>query len=648
MRLHESVAAWWSAVMAKGTLQLLSLLICTRNRRVLLDGVLASLQECRIPPEWQLELVIVDNGSTDGTTEAVAAAARQLPFPVQCVPEPTPGLGRAHATGLRACRGEIIACTDDDCYVSPGWCEAIVAAFDAQPELAGLFGRVVPVHEGGDPAWHVAVKTSEQPATYRFPCWPVIGFGNNMAFRREPLEAAGAFNPVFGPGGPLWSAEELEVTYRLLRKGHAVAYVPSALIRHRLRSTYESWAKTQVRDALGWGAFTGAYAIRGDLVAFKLFLWEWQGMATAWWQGLVRRDRRRRQVSGWYIRWMPFGLLAGLWHGLRRHPAPPAAAVVAFSEPAASPAPEVSVVICTRDRADGLRETLHSVLDAGRAPGVSVEVVVVDNGSRDHTRAVVEAFEQRHGSERISCVSEPRAGLARARNAGLRAARGTILAFTDDDCVAAADWIACVAATLRADQTLAGLFGRVLPLGGAITPSTISVKTSEVPRRYQFPCSPFVGHGNNMAFRRAALRSSGGFDVTLGPGAPLGAGEELDLAYRLLRRGHALAYEPSCVVTHRPRGSASQARATEWRNAIGIGACFGKHLLRGDWHAGKCLYWFLSGFVAPSARRQRTLESAAWRARWLVIVGVPYGVLKAVGFSLLGRSQAPLAQETIA
>ncbi len=618
---------------------LFSILICTRNRREMLVGVLESLRACRVPQGWSVELVVVDNGSTDGTSELVRTYAGTLPFSVQCVAESTPGLGQAHAAGLAACRGQLIACTDDDCYVSPDWCEAIVRAFETQPEINGLFGRVLPVDEGGDPAWHVAIKTSEDSASYRFPCWPIIGFGNNMAFRRTALESVGGFNPRFGPGGALWSAEELELTYRLLRAGHLLHYAPSVVVRHRTRGSFASWASTHRRDALGFGAFTGSYTVRGDLSALKLMVWEWQGMFASWWRGVMHHDRIRRQVSGWYVRYLPFGFLAGVWYGLRRHPAPRLRQAVSTTLSARGDAtPEMSVVVATRDRAEVLRGTLRSLFDSAPVPPGGFEIVVVDNGSHDHTRAVVEAFRQEPGPQRLVYVYEPRTGTSQARNTGIAAARGAVVAFTDDDCVVSSEWVSRAAKAFAVDRELDGLFGRVLPLNGQVGGVAVSVKTDEAAKRYRFPCSPFVGHGNNMAFRRQALLAIGAFDVALGPGAPLRAAEELEMAYRLLRRGSTLLYEPSCVVSHRLRNSSTEARATEWRNAIGVGACFGQHVIQGDLFALKCVYWFLKGLVRPALDELQSGGQGVVRTKWLFFFGVPWGLLRGAGHAL-GRGK---------
>src|SRR5258708_7045305 len=100
--------------------------------------------------------------------------------------------------------------------------------------------------------------------------------------------------------------------------------------------------------------------------------------------------------------------------------------------------PAVSLVICTRNRAGQLQRCLAAVERIRcRQPW---ETVIVDKGSNDDTRAIAQAF-LHDGAIGGCCVWEPRPGLSRARNAGLEASRGTIVAFTDDDCYPAADFL---------------------------------------------------------------------------------------------------------------------------------------------------------------------------------------------------------------
>ena len=120
----------------------------------------------------------------------------------------------------------------------------------------------------------------------------------------------------------------------------------------------------------------------------------------------------------------------------------------------------ISVIVCTRNRAESLRGTLHSLHAMAMPPTLAWEVVVVDNGSGDHTRAVTEETARATGMP-VRYLLETEPGLSRARNAGARAARGEVVAFTDDDCRVDARWLAQIDAEFGADTSLAVLGGRV-------------------------------------------------------------------------------------------------------------------------------------------------------------------------------------------
>ena len=211
---------------------------------------------------------------------------------------------------------------------------------------------------------------------------------------------------------------------------------------------------------------------------------------------------------------------------------------------------DISVVVCTRNRAASLPATLASLaeqtLDAAR-----FEVVVVDNGSTDGTAALLAR------TPGVRAVAEPRVGLSAARNAGVSAAAGEVLAFIDDDAVARADWLARIAARF-ADVDVGALTGRVEPMWEsprpAWLPDALLPYLSVVDwggragllERGQWLC------GTNMAFRRAELARAGGFSEALGRrDGVLLSNEEVLVQRRLAARGIAARYDPVVVVGHR-------------------------------------------------------------------------------------------------
>jgi GT2 family glycosyltransferase len=217
-------------------------------------------------------------------------------------------------------------------------------------------------------------------------------------------------------------------------------------------------------------------------------------------------------------------------------------------QPARAPSPRISLVVSTRNRSAQLGAHLESVrrLTFGRA----WEYVVVDNGSTDGTRDVLEAFRAAYWGS-MTIVDEPVAGLSRGKNAGWRAARGEIVAFTDDDCYPAPDYLEAMSGCFDEDERLGYVGGRVVLYDPTDFP--ISVITGEA--RLAFPPGSFAAGevgGGNMAIRREALVATRGFDERLGAGTRFPS-EDVDLHFRLSASGWPGVYDPRPLIFHHHR-----------------------------------------------------------------------------------------------
>lgn len=222
-------------------------------------------------------------------------------------------------------------------------------------------------------------------------------------------------------------------------------------------------------------------------------------------------------------------------------------------------APFISVVICTRDRPDRLAACLRH-LDRQEYP--RFEVVVVDNSPGDN--AVRDLVRDRPGELTCRYVSEPRSGLSWARNAGIAAAAGEIIAFIDDDEEPDRHWLAGIAGGFSRADDIGCVTGVILPArldtqvqdwferaGGHSKGRGFSaaVFSRQGPQSPLFPLPPF-GAGGNMAFRREVLARIGGFDVAMGAGTPACASEDTLALTLVLLAGYRIAYEPAALVRH--------------------------------------------------------------------------------------------------
>jgi GT2 family glycosyltransferase len=235
-------------------------------------------------------------------------------------------------------------------------------------------------------------------------------------------------------------------------------------------------------------------------------------------------------------------------------------------------APNCTVVVCTRQRPEGLRRTLQS-LAAQSYP--QFNVLVVDNDPNTDSGAdVVHQFVSRL---RIRRVVEPRRGLSRARNRGLREVETDLVAWLDDDALADEFWLAELARGFHDTPSAAAVSGVVVPAsldtqaqmwfeqfgghskGRGFSPVVFGGDSRAVEQNPLYPLPPF-GVGTNMAFRTDRLTALGGFDEALGAGTTTGGGEDTKVFTQLLRNGQVTVYQPSALVRHTHRADLAGLR----------------------------------------------------------------------------------------
>jgi glycosyltransferase involved in cell wall biosynthesis len=203
--------------------------------------------------------------------------------------------------------------------------------------------------------------------------------------------------------------------------------------------------------------------------------------------------------------------------------------------------PQVSVVVPALDAVATIEECLRSLL-ALRYPSDRYEIVVVDNGSRDGTLAVLAGF-----GDAIVLVSEKRRGRSAARNAGIRRARGQILAFTDADCTVDPDWLHELVEPLD-DPGVGIAGGRILARAGANDAELFGETIHDARASILYWPPPYVTTGN-WASPRTVLEHVGLFDEGLR------RCEDVELSYRIGKAGYSLVYRPEAVVYHRNKRS---------------------------------------------------------------------------------------------
>lgn len=237
-----------------------------------------------------------------------------------------------------------------------------------------------------------------------------------------------------------------------------------------------------------------------------------------------------------------------------------------------------SVVICTRNRAASLARTLASLAEMRAPDGVAWQVVVVDNGSSDHTRAVVEGFGDRLP---IRWVFEAQAGLSNARNRGVAEAEGQYLVWTDDDVVVHPDWLAVYCAAFEAFADCAVFGGKVTPELEEPTPDWFAGNRDLlefIMAERDFGAEPLplcaetlrLPFGANFAIR-AVEQGRHAYDPELGVGPNRSrSGEETEVIRAILADGGRGMWIPDAEVRHLiPAARQTEAYVLSYNRAIG-------------------------------------------------------------------------------
>lgn len=237
---------------------------------------------------------------------------------------------------------------------------------------------------------------------------------------------------------------------------------------------------------------------------------------------------------------------------------------------------QISVVMSTYNRAEMLPAALDALL--AQSPSVSYEIIVVDNNSTDDTPGVVRRYVQRDPG-RVRYVFEAAQGLSHGRNAGVRAAQGRILAFTDDDVEVAPDWVDQVWRAFQQYPDAAYIGGRVLPRWQAPPPrwltdahwSPLALQDyGDHPVRVG-PAWPICLVGANLAFRREVFDRVGLFTPDFGRIKDgIGSTEDHDMQLRLWQSGLEGMYVPWVqMVAEVPADRMRKAYHRRWHKGHG-------------------------------------------------------------------------------
>lgn len=232
----------------------LSIIICTLNRKDHLIRALESLEALHVSAAPGYEILVIDNGSSDGTSDLIRDFVKKDDRIWKYYYEPEKGLSNARNCGVKNAQGEIIAFTDDDVIVAKNWLQALWETFKNKPDVIGVQGKILlqrdieqmPIWADPDDLLFCTLYDPSPEAQYTDTL-----VGANMAFRREAFEKYGLFDPRLGAGASGF-CEDTEFAMRLRAAGERLFYEPSVVIFHEhdeKRLTWEYWCERTRRYA---------------------------------------------------------------------------------------------------------------------------------------------------------------------------------------------------------------------------------------------------------------------------------------------------------------------------------------------------------------------------------------------------------------
>lgn len=245
--------------------------------------------------------------------------------------------------------------------------------------------------------------------------------------------------------------------------------------------------------------------------------------------------------------------------------------------------PMVSVLLCTRNRGDKIKNAVYSIL---ANTFKDFELLIVDQSTDDKTQSVLTSY----SDPRIRYLRTNTVGLARARNIAIRESRTEIVVFTDDDCICDKGWLGAIVAEYKKDPSIMGVYGRVLPHGeekaGMFCQCVIDSMEMKV---VNTPVIPYeiLGHGNNMSFRKQVFRKAGLYIESLGAGTWMKGGEDTDMIYRALRHKMKFCYSPQPLVYHDNWLTTEQTRKLIYGYTMSATTIFTKYAVKMDLQALK-------------------------------------------------------------
>jgi glucosyl-dolichyl phosphate glucuronosyltransferase len=275
-----------------------TVIVCTYNRCQNLAKALESVAASELSGSIEWDVLVVDNNSSDQTSEVASSFCRRYPNRFRYLFEPLQGKSYALNAGIRETRADVLAFMDDDVTVEQTWLQNLTAVLH-DGQWAGVGGRILPEPNFSPAPWMPLHDRYGLAPLALFDLGPDAGqlaeapFGTNMAFQRYVFEKHGGFRTDLGPqatSGNPQKSEDSEFGNRLLAAGEPLRYEPSAVVYHSVpqsraqKQYFLAWwfdkARSDIR-ALGIPTDTKWYVAGLPLYLFRrLAVWTVRWMVT--------------------------------------------------------------------------------------------------------------------------------------------------------------------------------------------------------------------------------------------------------------------------------------------------------------------------------------------------------------------------------
>lgn len=215
--------------------------------------------------------------------------------------------------------------------------------------------------------------------------------------------------------------------------------------------------------------------------------------------------------------------------------------------------PEISVAVCTYNRTDVLPKCLESLANQS-AEKELFEVLIIDNNSTDNTKQITSDFCEK--SLNFKYIFEEKQGLSQARNRAIDEAKGTYLAYIDDDAIADKEWVEKIIFVIQNYKNIAAFGGKILPWYNTEKPKWFKEEFGlrswgDEHLQLSLQNYPFGLSGSNMIFKKDILAKYNGFSAEYGmTGNKIAFGEESLLFNKMLRNNENVQYFPDLFVYH--------------------------------------------------------------------------------------------------